>query len=600
MASGTVTLSYVTTVNGDTSATVRVTMTYRGNGETWNSSPSSNNCYITLNGTTKYFTHAYTTSTSTQTMGYADFTITKTHNSQSLTATGGITNYSTYYSNPTGSCTVSVSEKTSYTITYNRNGRGTLIKPKDTKWYGETITLAAAPSNPGTGWTFVGWNTLSTETTAQYNASGSYTTNDATTLYAIWRKDITLSYDANGGNNAPVSQTNTIYNNETATSFIISSTQPTRSNYNFLGWLYDNTLYQPGSTISNVTANRELIASWELAYVPPQITTLNCVRLENDNSQATISIEWTKGNNGSDITSTQLSIAYKLSTSSTWTYITDTTGSTSQTETWINSNNTTYSTIAKNLSDNQYDIQIKVRNSSYPDKATFKNNFISAAFYVIDITANGQGIGLLITAPSEGIALGNHITTDLTLYTSSGNSPNLIFQRGTLDDNSNDWRIYNKNDYLYIGHRGSNSSDWPTNQEWYIDTAGKFTGSIDWTNINNKPTFAWTKIGEGSNTTSAISFAVEGHTVTTENYNEIMVVADTERNSAYHLFTVIIPQQRISTTAREVKLSGGEGSTTSTNCGAWGKITTTDFAPTGVWINNTTYTSSTTWYIYGR
>ena len=107
-SAGTVKLSYSTTSTTDSSVTVKVTMKYVGNGETYNYSPSSNNCKITLNGTTKYFTASYTTSTSTQTMGSASFTISRASTTKSYTATGTILNYSRVYSDPSGTCSVSV------------------------------------------------------------------------------------------------------------------------------------------------------------------------------------------------------------------------------------------------------------------------------------------------------------------------------------------------------------------------------------------------------------------------------------------------------------------------------------------------------------
>ena len=123
---GTLKLTYSTTSDGATSATVKVTMTYYGNGETYDNSPDSNNLYITLNGEKKYLTHSFTTSTSAQTMGSCSFTITKTHSAQSLTAKGGFTGYySTVYTAPTATVTVKVSAKTSYTVTYYANGHGT-------------------------------------------------------------------------------------------------------------------------------------------------------------------------------------------------------------------------------------------------------------------------------------------------------------------------------------------------------------------------------------------------------------------------------------------------------------------------------------------
>ena len=57
---------------------------------------------------------------------------------------------------------------------------------------------------------------------------------------------------------------------------------------------------------------------------------------------------------------------------------------------------------------------------------------------------------------------GGQVTGDTTLYTASGNSPALIFQRGALTDNYNDWRIQDRSGFLYFDQRGSNSTDWGT------------------------------------------------------------------------------------------------------------------------------------------
>jgi uncharacterized repeat protein (TIGR02543 family) len=693
MASGKITLSYTTTNNDKTSATVSITMTYYGNGQTYQSTPSSNNCYITLPGYgTKYFTHAYTKSTAAQEMGSVEFTISKTHSAQSLTATGGITNYSTVYSNPTGSCTISVDAKASYTISYGANGHGT-APAAQTKWHGEGLVLQPAMS--ATGWTFVGWSIWKTATTARYNASGYYTDNAAATLYGIWQKDITLSYNANSGSGAPASQTNTIYNTTTSTSFVISSTRPTRTNYDFLGWLDGSTLYQPGDTISNVTDSKELVASWKLAYIPPQIISLEGKRLENNNSQATITINWTKGNDGSDIATTQLLIAYKLSTSQNWIYI-KASGDTSSEETWINSDETTYSTTISTPSDNQYNIQVKVRNSNYTSSEQTKTSFISATFYVIDITADGKGIGFLTSAPSSGIniasaikglgiagltasgaggiAIGARNNTNTITSAGSGSIASGFAQSGSIEattkgafaggladgnnkitasgDGSLAFGLSSNTAALTASGRGSiamgigctASGDFSLAHNMYTTATGRAqtvlgtwniidsattsthpTGinevakfkkyafiigngtsdsarsnafAVTWdgkVELNSEPLFKWTQIGSGSNTTNKITFSSA-----TTNYNEIMVVASTLRSGGYHLFSGVLPATIIDNTEREFKLSGGVGGSTATNCGAWGKIVTSGFTPVGVWINNTAFNSSTTWYIYGR
>jgi hypothetical protein len=78
---------------------------------------------------------------------------------------------------------------------------------------------------------------------------------------------------------------------------------------------------------------------------------------------------------------------------------------------------------------------------------------------------------------------------DLTLYTPSGNSPGIIFQRGTLTDNYNDWKIYDKSGFLYFAQRGSGSSAF--GDMGYIDTGGVLRGfTIPWGSVSGKPTFA--------------------------------------------------------------------------------------------------------------
>lgn len=84
---------------------------------------------------------------------------------------------------------------------------------------------------------------------------------------------------------------------------------------------------------------------------------------------------------------------------------------------------------------------------------------------------------------------GGQLTGDLTLYVESGNSPGLIFQRGTLTDNYNDWMIYDKGGYLYFAQRGSGSSSF--GDMGYIDTTGVLRGfTIPWGSVSGKPSFA--------------------------------------------------------------------------------------------------------------
>ena len=66
---------------------------------------------------------------------------------------------------------------------------------------------------------------------------------------------------------------------------------------------------------------------------------------------------------------------------------------------------------------------------------------------------------------------GGQLTGGVTLYSASGDSPAIIFQRGTLTDNYNDWRIVDSGGYLYFAQRGQNSSSF-ANQVYFNTTGG--------------------------------------------------------------------------------------------------------------------------------
>ena len=253
MATAHITLTYSTTSSTATTATVKVTMKYYGNGVSYNGNKRTGK--ITLNGSTKSFTHSFTTSTSAQTLGSASFTITKGHSAKTLTASGS---FSTGVSIGTLTTTksVSVAAQTSYTVSYSANG-GSGAPAAQTKWYGETLTLSTTKPTR-TGYTFAGWYTAASGG-SKYGTT--YTANANATLYAHWTAvTYTVSYNANGGSGAPSNQTKTYGVNLT-----LSSTKPTRANYTFVNWKATNgTTYNPGGTYSTNAATT-LTAQWVLA-----------------------------------------------------------------------------------------------------------------------------------------------------------------------------------------------------------------------------------------------------------------------------------------------------------------------------------------------
>ena len=159
---------------------------------------------------------------------------------------------------------------TTYTVSYNANG-GSGAPSSQTKTHNVTLTLSSTKPTRS-GYTFLGWSTSSTATSPTYYTSGSYTANASATLYAVWSKNApatyTVSFNANGGSGAPSSVTKT-----DGVTLYLPTTEPYRSNYEFLGWSTSSTATSPtyyaGGSFSR-NANTTLYAVWE--YSPETYT----------------------------------------------------------------------------------------------------------------------------------------------------------------------------------------------------------------------------------------------------------------------------------------------------------------------------------------
>ena len=157
-----------------------------------------------------------------------------------------------------------------YTISYDANGATTGSQTgTHVGAAGSSYTVLTAGTAVKTGYTFAGWSTSSTATTATYAASSKVTMPGSNlTLYAVWTPiKYTLTYNANGGTGAPASGSfETGTNNVT-----LSSTVPTRTGYVFGGWDTvvnsgsGNTNYASGASYSMPASNTTLYAKWTVA-----------------------------------------------------------------------------------------------------------------------------------------------------------------------------------------------------------------------------------------------------------------------------------------------------------------------------------------------
>lgn len=147
-----------------------------------------------------------------------------------------------------------------YTISYDKGQYGQGTNSTATKTYNTPITLKGAVFTR-VGYTQTGWSTTDGGAKA-YDLLASYTANSSTTLYPYWTiNTYTVSFDANGGSDAPSAQTKTY-----GVDLTLSSQTPVRDGYTFLGWATTSTAtaaeYQPSGTY---TANQSTIlyAVWQ-------------------------------------------------------------------------------------------------------------------------------------------------------------------------------------------------------------------------------------------------------------------------------------------------------------------------------------------------
>jgi len=155
--------------------------------------------------------------------------------------------------------TFTVPAITTYTVSYNVNG-GSGSFATQTKKTNETIYLYSAKPVRN-GYSFLSWNTNAAGTGTNYNPGAAYTANANLSLFAKWRLNNTITYDANGGSNTPPKQEKQY---QVATT--ISTLQPTRDGYAFVKWNTKadgtGTNYTPGQTYST-DADLVLYAIWE-------------------------------------------------------------------------------------------------------------------------------------------------------------------------------------------------------------------------------------------------------------------------------------------------------------------------------------------------
>lgn len=309
----------------DTTATIRVYAYWKNNGWTYNINYVTAVVYCGGSSYTVMSSgsvNAQSSTTASVSLGYHDFVINKSTATQSISCYAKITSNSSYVSGTKSStaANVSVSPKTSYKITYNGNATDAKGVPGTSiRYYGQTGFKISSTKPTRTGYTFSTWNTNSSGTGTNYAAGAAYNTNANLALYAKWTANTyTVTFNANGGSGAPAAQTKTY-----GTDLTLSSTKPTRTNYNFLGWATSasatSAAYAAGGKYTT-NATVTLYAVWQLAYTKPRITNVSVYRC-NSSGTASDSGTYFKATFkwATDKTVSSISIAYTPTGGSTTT-----------------------------------------------------------------------------------------------------------------------------------------------------------------------------------------------------------------------------------------------------------------------------------------
>ncbi len=145
-----------------------------------------------------------------------------------------------------------------YYIIFNSNGG--LGEDSQSKKYGETVILSASTPTRA-GFNFTGWYTSSNGTGVKYSNGDSYSDNADIVLYAGWeRQKYTITFDANGGTNAPEGETK-----EYEIDLTLPATVPTKTGYTCTGW--NTSKDGTGKSFSvggsfNLNATTTLYAQW--------------------------------------------------------------------------------------------------------------------------------------------------------------------------------------------------------------------------------------------------------------------------------------------------------------------------------------------------
>ncbi len=328
--------------------------------------------------------------------------VARTRSAQSIVCTAEVTVRGYAAGTSKTDIRINVPAKPSHTVSYNAHG-GTGAPGRQTKWYGEMLTLSSTRPTR-TGHNFQGWATSANGGVA-YQPGGQYGVDANRTLYAVWKAQThTVSYNANGGTGAPGNQTKTY-----GQVLTLSNTRPTRANHIFQGWSTSANgavQYQPGGRFT-ADANTTLYAIWKLASKPPTIASITAQRVDASGvasaggENVKVTVKWSCDTSADASNTVQSLKVGSRQPSGQWA------------DTTVNASGTggTSTVILQNLSaDSSWQIRATVTDKY---ATTAASTSIGPQRFILDISGDGNGIGIGCGAPDNGVAIyGDPVTVN--------------------------------------------------------------------------------------------------------------------------------------------------------------------------------------------
>lgn len=285
-------------------------------------------------------------------------------------------------------------------LSYNTNG-GAHTPVSQTDYYTWTaLTFTLSDVTPTRSqYVFWHWNTKTDNSGTTVSPSGTIRISTSTVLYAIWNPII--SYNANGGTNAPSSQIKT-FNSDIRLSY----STPKRDGYTFSGWNTkangSGTAYKPNEIYaSNVALT--LYAQWTKVIINPTISSMSVVRCDSSGTAADdgtyfkLTVQWSVDTTYPDSNPATVAGRYKASGTSQWTSITFSSGASG-------TSGTAVAIVSGVSTDDQYDVEVTVTDSH--SLTASRIDILTRAKFVWDIKAGGEAMGIGSAAPQKGLEVG--------------------------------------------------------------------------------------------------------------------------------------------------------------------------------------------------